>query len=171
MFVKMCADLHCSDSDLVLFVDSDCVFIRPFNTSEMFENGKPMVLRRPWQDAETGIKWRIPAEKALGFATTYDTMVTHPSIYWTNTIKATRDHIEAIHNMPLEDYVRGQDRFIEFVILGNFALAKGGHRYSPIDCVRPGNGLHDKYPRPLSQFYSWGGMTPKIISEIEEMLR
>lgn len=166
MFVKLCADIHCPDADAILYVDSDCVFARPFDVKELYRDGKHMILRRRWEDAGTGLIWRAPAEHALGFPARFDTMACHPSVYLADTVRHTREHIENVHRQPLERYVRSRETFIEFVTLGNYALTAEEERYHAVDY-----GPDDGYPRPLKQFWSHAGITPAIEAEIEALLR
>lgn len=163
MFVKMNADTFTS-SDTILLVDSDCVFTRPFDVSEMFKCGKPMLLRRPWSQAGGGVTWKSPADLALGFDTEYDTMASLPIIYLRETLAATRNHIESIHG-PIKAYIRSCQKFIEFVTIGNYALKFQPELYHVVDCGTP----QDEYPRPLIQNWSWGGITPQIRAKLEEV--
>jgi hypothetical protein len=166
MYVKLCADLHCPDAEVILYLDSDCVFKWPFDVSEMFVDGKPKLLRRSWEEAGGGIHWREPAEHALGVPCKYDTMATHPSVYWSDTVRATREAIEKRHNQKLQYYIRSRKQFIEFVTLGNYALQHEPERYHVVEC-----GPDDGYPRPLQQFWSHGGFGDSDAKVIEDMLK
>lgn len=165
MYVKLCADLHCPDADYIFIVDSDCVFKRPFDLAEMFGDGKPKLLRRPWLEAAEGIMWRRPAELALGFIAEYDTMACHPFIYRREDITRVRKHIETVHRQHLADYVKGCQRFIEFVTIGNYILHFLPDKYQIIDY-----GSGDAYPRPLLQHWSWGGLNPQTRAELEKLV-
>lgn len=168
MVVKINADKY-TDADAILYVDSDCVFTRPFDASEMLKNGKPMLLRRPWGEAGEGVVWRDPAERALGFKTEHDTMCCHPSIYLRSTLQNLRAHIKSAHGVELEDYalreMEGGHKFIEFVTVGNFIIHKEPEKYSIIE-----DGSGD-YPKPISQGWSWGGMSAEKRAELDRITR
>lgn len=166
MYVKMCADLYCPDADYILIVDSDCVFTRPFDVSELFHDGKPMLLCREWKDAGGGIIWKKPAEDALGFECTHDTMCCHPAIYNAQDLAGARAYIAKKHYKPFEQYVRSSERFIEFVTIGNYILQYARKAYHVVNMSEK-----DIYPRPLKQSWSWGGLTPEIQNELEEVLK
>jgi hypothetical protein len=168
MFVKLCADLHCNGADYVFLVDSDCVFREKFDISEMFaEDGRPKLLRRTWEEAGEGKIWKKPAEEALGWECPFDTMVCHPTIYHRDEFPALRKHIETLHSMPFEDYVKSRERFIEFVTMGNFILKTCPDKYKVIDNATDAG----EYPSPLLQHWSWGGMTPEITRSLKELVR
>lgn len=163
MAVKLQADRY-TDCEFIVFLDSDCVLTRDFFASELFDHGAPKLLRRRWDEAGDGICWKEPADKALGFETEYDTMCCHPSIYRRDTLQRLRAHMEALHGMPLDQYVLEQERFIEFVTVGNFALTKEPELYSIIEY-----GPNDCFPRPLRQFWSHGGFTPEVTEELKQI--
>jgi hypothetical protein len=166
MFVKLMADQHCPESEAILYVDSDCVFNRPFDVSEMFEGEKLKLLRRRWEDSGDAQCWRAPVEHALGVKTQWETMVAHPMCYWSETIRKTREAVEAKQRQKIEYYIRSRDRFTEFSLLGNYALQNEPDRYHPVE-----NGPSDGYPRPIHQFWSHGGCGPEDIKVIEDILK
>lgn len=176
MFVKLCADIYVGDADAVFYVDSDCLFNRPFDMSEMYHEGKPLLLRRRWEDAGDGIVWRAPGLDALGWDPNWDTMCVHPTVYWADSIRNTRHHIEKVHRKPLEVYARAADRITEFIALGNYVIEKEPDRYSMVDYGKnPRPSGHstiadDGYPRPCKQYWSHGGFTPEIEAEVERVL-
>ncbi len=165
MFIKLTSDLYCPDADYIFIIDSDCVFNRPFDLSEMFKDGKPMLLRRPWKDAGDGVIWKQPADEALGFVTHYDTMACHPFIYRRQDVANVRQYIEDHHGMKLEDYIKNCDRFIEFVTIGNYILKFHPDAYSVVDY-----GHGDAYPRPLIQNWSWGGLNDQLRQKLEKLV-
>lgn len=164
MSVKIHADTY-TDCDYIFYVDSDCVFTRLFDMAEMFDDGKPLLLRRRWEDAGGGICWKEPAELALRMPVKYDTMACHPSIYRRDSLQGLRAHMEKVHGTTTERYIRGCDKFIEFVTIGNFILNTCPEQYRIID-----RSDNDEYPRPLIQNWSWGGMTPEIAAKLETIV-
>jgi len=162
MLVKLDAPRF-SSADAILFLDSDCIFTKPFDVSEMFtDDGRLKLLTRTWDEAGTGVTWKDPADKALGWSTQVDTMCRHPMAYFRSTLVALRSHIEELHGLTLEEYVLQQPKFIEFVTAGNFALEKDAEKYQ---VVQSGD-----YPNPVRQHWSWGGLTPQIRKEITSIL-
>jgi hypothetical protein len=163
MYQKLVAYRHVN-AKYIIYVDSDCVFTMPFNVGELFdEDGKLKILAGDWANSGEGICWKDPADKALGWSTKYDTMKRHPMAYHRSTLKSLKKHIEKTHNKKLSQYVLSEDRFIEFVTAGNFALQTQSHLYARVDNDRD-------YPNPILQSWSWGGLSPEIRRQLQEIV-
>lgn len=159
MFVKMTADRH-TKADCILYIDSDCILTREFQAAEMFDGGQPMLARRTWGEAGTGIAWKEGTEKALGFESEFDTMTCHPSIYRRTTLQRVRRHIETLHGYSLDEYILAHKGFSEFVTVGNYILRYEPEKYTVIE--------PRAYPHPLKQFWS-KDVPPR--PEIETLLK
>lgn len=160
---KVSADVWTAPS-FIMYIDSDCVLDREFHASELFRDGKPMLLRRTWEEAGEAICWRKPTEDALGIHTKYETMCCHPLIYHRETLQRFRRRIQQMHGVDANQYILNQPSFSEFNALGNHALNFEPQSYAIIDC-----GPDDGYPRPIRQAYSWGGLTPQVRAEWERI--
>ena len=135
---------HYSDAERLLFVDSDCVFIRPidFQTDPAINIEKPVVLYRTWEEAGRGIIWRAPAAKALGYDPPLETMVGYPFCFSREVM------------MGFWDFVGGEKRLLEigggtdWNALGNYALDKHADKVTKVCWT-------DAAARCIRQFWSW----------------
>ena len=130
------ADLWCpKGTDLIVHIDSDCVFKEPFSLNDfMGPTGKPILVRERFDDFRHNTyrySWRQCVEHALGIDMPWETMVRHPGVFWAGMYRAMRDHIETRHRFPFTQYVLLQrnefpQTFAEFPTLGGFALGCWG---------------------------------------------
>jgi len=145
------ADEACPDADFVLHMDSDCLFVEPVTPEDYVRDGKAVMMRERFElirTAYTGrfrsgaarFRWKQVAEKALGFAVDYETMVRHPSVHPRGLYSEVRRHVERTHGVPFDEYVFGcgsRNRYTEFPILGAYALKVHPERYEWIDARSP----------------------------------
>lgn len=132
------ADLWCPrDTDLVVHIDSDCIFKEPFSLDTFLEGGKPILLREHFEDFReyhARYSWKRCAEYALGLDVQWETMVRNPSVFHVDTYERMRRHIEKRHHYPFTQYVLLQrnefpQTYAEFPTLGAFALEYDADRY------------------------------------------
>lgn len=160
-YVKLHADAYVR-SEYVLFVDSDVVFHTEFSPEEFMRDGKPILLKTRYGNLGNGEAWRAVTERAVGFPVEWEYMRRFPLLYRKDTVTAFRN---AFHGV-VESLKRLQgNEFSEFNAIGAFI-----EKYEP-----------DKYfisdteqwmpPTVAKQWWSWGGVTGEIRTEIEGMLR
>lgn len=135
--VQVCrADGFCK-SDLVMHVDSDCVFHTIAKPSDYMHNGKPILQIEPYAHLKSAhpnrYYWKTVVDAALGCDATHETMTRHPSIYPRELYPLVREHIEKLHGKPFEDYVLGchptyPQGYCEFGTLGAFAMHSASMR-------------------------------------------
>lgn len=167
-YMKLSADEH-TDADLICHVDSDCVFKSDCTPNTFIRDGKPMNLYTPFTIAdgkEHPSHWRKGSEEALGEKVKYETMRRHGNIYWRDTYRKLRNHIEKVHNKSLFEYLRPFKRgvFSEFCTIGAFAMQHEPMNYSFI---------YDKDPKcppsPIHQFWSFHGIQhPDVQAKMKE---
>lgn len=161
--IKVSADIW-TDSEHIMYMDSDCILDRGFHAKELFrvvyedanfKESQPMLLRRPWTNLGDAIQWKAPTEKALGIVSEYETMATHPIIYRRDTLIRFRKHLEKHTGVAsTNQYILNSGTFSEFNAIGNFILHFEPENYCIVDC----DPATDGYPRPIRQAWSYGGL-------------
>jgi hypothetical protein len=143
-----------SDADVLLFVDSDCVFCRPvdFQTDPtIMRDGKPVVL---WGDRDVSLpqaKWLNIARETLGFEPWHFTMMRYPFVFTRDTMRSCWDHCG------------GEERLVrthvtDWEVVGNFALRCDSANCSP-------EAARDAGPACVWQFWGKGGVTHPLTQE------
>lgn len=163
---KLNADIYC-ESEYVLYVDSDCVFTKPFDCNSLFFNGKPIVYKTHYDKVGDAICWKEITEKTLNRPVEWEFMRRLPLLYKSETIKDLREYIELIHGKDLETYVVSQPNrhYSEFNSLGAFAYFFCNEEYHFHDTDY---GIDENC---LVQHFSWGGITAEIREKIEGYLK
>jgi len=169
--VKTSADIYCPDATHVLHLDSDCMLVGSMKPDDYFRDGKPVLVRRVWENAADAVCWREPTKKALGWDPPWETMARMPLIFDIRTYRATRQHIEEVHKILFSTYVYEQKPtfpygFCEFNSLGGYAVEKTPELYHIItvpDETLPG--------MPIRQLWSHSGIVPEMREWLEETLR
>lgn len=164
---KLNADVYC-DSEYILFVDSDCVFTKPFNCNDLLNEGNPVMYKTNYSKVGEGICWKPITEKALNKkGIQFEYMRRLPLMYRSETIADLREYMGLIHAVPMEQYVTSQPlrAFSEFNALGAFADAFCNDQY---EFKNTDDGVDENC---LIQHWSWGGITPQIRKKIEEILK
>jgi FkbM family methyltransferase len=133
-----------TDADVIVYLDSDLVFTRPFRPSI-----PRLVEVRSWDEVGDAQCWRQPTRDLLGWDPPYETMARHPFVFMRETIKDCYDHVGG--ESALLDYAATRGHFSEFNLLGNFALARGHYSIAAPD----GQDV-------ARQHWSWGGLTVEV---------
>lgn len=163
---KLYADDY-TDADYILYTDSDTLFTMPVTQKNFTLEGKPLILKTKYEKVETAIIWQPVTEKALGFKVDFEFMRRLPFCYHSSTLKALRIYIKEKHGKELTDYIQAQSdrKFSEFNVVGAFADKFEQDKY---DFQDTDEGLPTLYVR---QFWSWGGLTEEVITEIDKILK
>lgn len=149
-------------SDLILFVDSDCIFHTPFSPESFMRDGKPVLLKTKYGNLGGAEAWKAITEAVVGWPVEYEYMRRLPLMYLRDTLFAFKNTFpELIPKLRLMT-----DRsFSEFNVLGAFIDRYESQHYYISD-------TEIWMPNPVvRQYWSWGGFTAEIKSEIEEMLK
>jgi hypothetical protein len=170
MLDKLLAFLY-TDADTILFWDSDVIAIRPFSPTDLLIDGKPRWLITPYAklvnaDGTPAVPWRPITEKAIGCEVEYEAMRSHPLMATSEALIAFRQFMENTHKMSLGEYIAKQPtrEFSEWNALGAWAFY-----YRPDLFAFWHTDV--SVPEPfVRQFWSWGGLTPEIRSEMEKLL-
>ena len=114
-----------SDSDYILYIDSDCIVYDIFDIQkDLFDsNGKMFLLKDDWSDVGQAICWQS-CLKALDILTPYELMRRIPFIIPTRILKPVRELIELKKQKPFIDgcidlYKSGVG-LSEFNIMGSY---------------------------------------------------
>lgn len=157
-YEKLRAHEH-TDADTILFVDSDCVFFRPFCPDDFLVDGKPVLLKTRYELVGDGIVWKKITERTLSFEVSYEYMRRMPLIYRRNTLIALRNAYPQIRY----DLFRMMSReFSEFNVIGAFVERYEPNQYQILDTE-----VDELPPLFCRQFWSWGGITPLVQSEMD----
>lgn len=164
---KLNADLYC-ESDYVMYVDSDCVFTRPFDCNELINNGNPVMYKTNYERLGNAVAWKPITEKSLNKKDIeFEYMRRLPLMYRSETIADLREYMGLIHGVTMEQYVVSQPfkEFSEFNTLGAFADFFCPEKY---EFKNTDDGVEENC---LIQHYSWGGLTDEIREKIEGYLK
>lgn len=153
--------------DHVLFVDSDLVFHPGASVADYLEGGKPVLLKESYArvaakhpDIDIS-RWQRAVENLFGTKPSHEYMRRAPQLYLTSTLRAldeTFPQLEA-HAICQRDRL-----FSEFNTLGFYVELCESGRYSIVDLER-----HAPPPNPATQFWSWGGISPDVITRLGEL--
>lgn len=158
--IKLVADTYCT-SDYILFVDSDCVFFRPFNPNTFIREGKPILLKTQYGNLGGGEVWKSITESVVGWTVDFEYMRRLPLMYHRDTLKKFRDRFP---NLLSKLNVMQTRDFSEFNAVGAFIDKEDPEGYDIVD-------TKDWIPEAVArQFWSWGGISPEIKEEIERIL-
>ncbi len=150
------------DTDLVMFVDSDCIFT-DFVTPEFYmRDGKPRMLMTPYEDIPEVLFWKEITDKAIQYDVEFEFMRCQPLVYHTSTlVNLWKEHSE--HFMPLLKSAKNR-QFSEFNLMGAYAYKYENQHYSFI------NTRNEIPYNPMIQFWSYSGMNNKDLTEIKKHL-
>lgn len=118
-----------TDSEYILYMDSDCVFTRPVTPSDFIKDGKPIWLYTPLDRARSDQHVWIPVmEKFLGKRPEHEFMRRHPFIVPRWALERLREFCQIKHGKTIEQYIMGEAdpnnglalRFSEWNCLGFF---------------------------------------------------
>lgn len=123
--------------DVLVFIDSDVFFIKPFSFSELVHNDKVRLFRVAGEDQiESHAKWYRTAGKLLGLPPRdyYDARYIGNIITWRrDNVFKLYDHIEKISGRSWAKTLFSQWHFSEYILYGVFVdyilKEKAGHFY------------------------------------------
>lgn len=127
---KKCHADRYTDADQILFMDSDCVFIRDVYPGTFLRDGKPIWLKTPWshvRDQNARDSWFPCITNFMGKQPAFEFMRRHPFLVPVWLLKALRKSCEFMHNQQLSDYIMEGAAFSEFNVLGALAHTAPHH--------------------------------------------
>lgn len=151
-----------TDSEFILFVDSDCIFNTPFSPESYMRDGNPVLLKTKYGNLGGAEAWKSITESFVGWSVEYEYMRRLPWMYRRDTLIAFRNAFPEIQSKLTQIKDRG---FSEFNAIGAFIDRYEQDKYFISDTEE---WMPDSVAR---QFWSWGQITSEIKREIEEMLK
>lgn len=165
MHTKMMATKY-TDADVICFWDSDTMAAEHISLDGLlFADGRLIMHQVPYAGLSDGSQVWLPiAARAMGFQPEFESMRRMPLAYYRDTVINCVSHIEKVHGMPLEAYVRRcpPRSFIEFNCLGAWAYLNEYDRYD----FRVDETEVAEWKKKVRQFWSWGGFTEQVIDEL-----
>lgn len=159
-WVKLHADSY-TESEYILYVDSDCVFHTPFTPNSFMQDGLPILMKTKYGNLEGAEAWKKITEDFVNFPVEYEYMRRLPWMYRSDTLKHFRNCYPQI-----DDHLKSLTTrdFSEFNVLGAFIDKHEAYRYMITDTEVwiP--------PSVARQFWSWGTVTNEVRKEIEGYL-
>lgn len=162
-YVKIMANLWCS-ADLIMYVDSDCVFTKHTDISSLVKDNKPEILMTRWEKVGDGICWKPVVEEVLKQPITHEYMRRHGLIYHKSTLANFQDWFEG----DLKRYIISKPNrsFSEFNVLGAYANLFENEKYSFVDTD------NWTYVDPVvKQYWSYSGMTESEEKELKDIIK
>lgn len=167
----------------MLTTDSDGMFKMASTPEHYAWNDKPYWIARSWESLTTedphnpgtkvvsdNLQWQPVTEAQLGFPPELFTMCMNIQLIPLDLLKHYRTHIEKTHHKSFHDYmVEGRNEFpptrVDFNALGAFFYKFHRDRFHWFRVENP--------PYPVDRkksYWSWGGITPEIRSEMDGFL-
>lgn len=85
-YCKMTAYRH-TNSEYILFSDSDVIFDHEINVDEFIADGKPEILYTEWDKVGDAVCWKVPTESFVGQKLDYEFMRRNCLIYHRSTLE------------------------------------------------------------------------------------
>lgn len=148
-------------SDLILFVDSDCIFHTPFSPESFMRDGKPVLLKTKYGNLGGAEAWKAITEAVVGWPVEYEYMRRLPWMYRRDTLFAFKNTFPEL--IPKLKTLKDRS-FSEFNALGAFIDRYESHLYhvSDTEVWMP--------PSVARQFWSWSGLNTDDKKAVEELL-
>jgi len=161
-----------TDAHQILYFDSDCITIRKFSPDDLKIDGKPRCLMTPYAklvntDGSPATPWQPITEKALGHPVVLEYMRAHPMLVNRRALIDLGSFCITHHGIGVESYIAKQPSraFSEWNFLHGWAHRHAPHYFSWWNTEEKG------VPEPfVRQKWSYGGLTPEIIAEFEQIL-
>lgn len=157
-----------TDTDLILFTDSDVVFTRPFKPECFVIRGNPEIKMTKYTSLPEKVPWKKITERCLGINVEYEYMRRQPLVYKTESLRHFANWFLQTKGISLETYImsRPYREFSEYNALGAWChvFEPACYEFSDTETVPPSVDY-------CKQFWSWGGISEKTRQEIEEILK
>ena len=160
-WIKLIADRF-THSDYILFVDSDCIFHSNFSPASFMREDKPVLMKTKYGNLGGAEVWKGITEEFVGFEVNYEYMRRLPWMYkasslsnFRNSYPHTEQHLKSLASRS----------FSEFNALGAYIDKYENDQYYITD-------TEVWMPESVGkQYWSWGGITPAIKTEIDNYLK
>lgn len=148
-------------NEYILFSDSDCMYYHPFDARRLISHSNKITLyKTPYTSlCINAQQWQAITQKATGIYSDFEYMRRHPIMHHADTCR----HLST--DLTFRKYVNKlKDHSLsEFNALGVIAEQYYPHFYNFIN-------TEDQFPETIvKQYWSWGGITPEIQSELDTL--
>ena len=163
-YVKMIANHYCS-ADMIMYVDSDCVFTKKTDISKVVIDNKPEILITKWDKVGDAICWKPVVQELFEREITHEYMRRHGLTYHRETLESLQMWFDLKFG-GLESYIMSKTRFSEFNVLGAYAHIFESDRYNFVDTD------NWTYVDPVvKQYWSYSGLTESEENELKEIIK
>jgi hypothetical protein len=130
LYLEMMADIYCAGADMIMHMDSDCVFTEPVTPHDYMLQSKPVLMYASYAWLETQqanlLMWQKCVENALGWKPDNEFMRRHPAVHFPHVYRKARELIELNTGKKMDDYIRNgrnefPQTFAEYPTLGEVA--------------------------------------------------
>jgi len=157
-WIKMSACDY-TDADIILYVDSDCIFDKPVDLRDAV-GGKIELYYTDYSKVGDAICWKAPTERFIGREVRHEFMRRNFLAYRRDTLLAIRQAYP-----DLESMIMGSDAFSEYNAIGAWIYFNDSDRYLLVDT--------ESIESPTSigrQFWSHSGLDSSDMEEIRRIL-
>lgn len=155
---KLTAWRH-TDCQYLLYVDSDCMFHKPWDARSKIVDGRCLLYRERWETlAPWGHFWRDVIRRYTGLETEFEYMRCQPIMHCASTVREVVEHYPKLFD-EARQLTNGE--FSEFNIIGTFAA-----KYTPERYLFSEGPFEDV----IRSYWSHGGLTPEIEAEINDKI-
>ncbi len=167
--VKMNADKY-TTSDMVVHLDSDCVFTKPVTPNDLMVDEKPLWLMTPFADilpTDKNLEAHFESIKAFsGIPPEFEMMRRHSQMIPRWAYGCFRNYVQEKHGQSFETWALSQPfrGVTEFNFIGQFL-----HREFP-NFIHFHDTRFGIPPSFVEQYWSWSGITPEIRLAMEALL-
>ena len=162
-YVKLMANFYCQ-AELIMYVDSDCVFTEKTDISSLVKDGKPEILMTKWEYVGDGICWKPVVEAVFQQPIEYEYMRRHGLTYHRETLANFQHWFEG----DLKRYIisKANRQFSEFNVLGAYANLFENDKYNFVDTD------NWEYVDPVvKQYWSYSGLTEDEKKELDNIIK
>jgi len=150
------------DTEYVLFMDCDCIFTDYVNLDSFLKDGKPTLLKTPYEDIPEVMFWKTTTEDAIGFEVNFEYMRRNGLCYRTETIMNLWDDFSIRFLSKLK--IARNRQFSEFNLIGAYIEKYEENLYNIVN-------TRDEIPyHPVKQFWSYSGLNKNDLKEIQVYL-
>ena len=158
-----------SDAEVICFWDSDTVAAHPVDLNTLLFSGDRLIMHHvPFDGLQDGSQvWQQIMARDMGSVPDFEFMRRMPLAYHRSTLIGCVNHIEALHGMQLDAYMKRLPHrsFTEFNCTGMWAYANERDLYD----WRVDEAEVQQWKVLVKQFWSWGGITREIREDLKAM--
>lgn len=177
MYLKTTSDEY-SEADVLMLLDSDHFLLKPANLEDFFDDGKPVIRYRNWDDDpdNPGYKiWAPPTERTMGMPLDKDYMVAPPFIFRRDTFGKVRDRVKEVTGVPFKDAIYSDTpysrenflahpmKFCDYEALGLYAAT-----FQPESYVL--RHWESDEPSLFRVYWSHGDWSPTLRAQLDSLL-